>query len=199
MTVELIVSGGSGLTDIVASARRAEEAGLAGVWGTEFYDRSAPVSLAAMAHATQRVTVGSAIAYAFGRTPVALAKGAQHAGRDESVPIAGYLTCSVNADRAVARDAARAVVAFNSTVKTYRVVHRLHGFEDHAERIRERWMAGDFAAAVREVPDEMLDTIALAGTPDEVRERFSERWEGVYEHTLLWPPAFGGVDAVDDG
>jgi alkanesulfonate monooxygenase SsuD/methylene tetrahydromethanopterin reductase-like flavin-dependent oxidoreductase (luciferase family) len=113
------------------------------------------------------------------------------------VPIAGYLTCSVGPDRDAARDAARAVVAFNSTVKTYRVVHRLHGWEDHAERIRERWMAGDFAAAVKEVPDEMLDAIALAGTPDEVRERFAERWEGVYEHTLLWPTAFGGLEAVN--
>ena len=322
MSVSLIVSGGSGLGEIVDSARAAEAAGFASAWGTEFYDRSATISLAAMAHATERIGIGSAIAYAFGRTPVvlaveardldelsggrlvlglgtgtrrmqqdwhgldgehpasrmeelvplirrlwrlhegpvdhegrfyrlhvhptanvgpplrtdvpiymagvnprmieaagrvgdglvghplftpeyvrevarpALAKGAERAGRDTSVPIAGYLTCSVSADREAARNAARAVVAFNSTVKTYRVVHRLHGFEEHAERIRDRWMAGDFAAAIGEVPDEMLDTIALAGTPDEVRERFAERWDGVYEHTLLWPPAFGGMDAV---
>src|SRR3954451_12370062 len=320
--VSLIVSGGSGLGDIVDSARLAEAAGFESVWATEFYDRSATVSLAAMAPATERTGLGSAIAYAFGRTPVvlaaeardldelsggrlilglgtgtrrmqqdwhgldgehpasrmeelvpllrrlwrlhegpidhdgrfyrlhgkptapvgaplrtdlpiymagvnprmieaagrvgdglvghplftpryvrevarpALAKGAEHAGRDVAVPIAGYLTCSVNEDRDAARQAAAAVVAFNSTVKTYRVVHRLHGWEEHAERIREVWMSGDFANAVQAVPDEMLDTIALAGTPDEVRERFAERWDGVYEHTLLWPPAFGGMDAV---
>jgi probable F420-dependent oxidoreductase len=320
--ISLIVSGGSGLGDIVESARHAEAAGFDSVWGTEFYDRSATVSLAAMAQATQRVTVGSAIAYAFGRTPVvlaaeardidelsggrlilglgtgtrrmqtdwhgldgehpasrmeelvpllrrlwrlhegpvehdgrfyrlhvrptaqvepplrtdipvymagvnprmiqaagavgdglvghplftaeyvrevarpALARGAEGADRDPAVPIAGYLTTSVGPDRDAARQAARAVVAFNSTVKTYRVVHRLHGWEDHAERIRSAWMEGDFARAVEAVPDEMLDTIALAGTPDEVRERYAERWEGVYERTLLWPPAFGGMDAV---
>src|SRR3954454_17275778 len=320
--VSLIVTGGSGLADIVESARRAEEAGFASVWATEFYDRSATVSLAAMAQATERTGLGSAIAYAFGRTPVVLAaeardldelsggrlilglgtgtrrmqtdwhgldgehpasrmeelvplvrrllrlhegpvdhdgrfyrlhvhptapvgppprvdlpiylagvnprmiqaagtfgdglvghplftteyvrevarpaleRGAERAGRDAPVPIAGYLTCSVGEDRDAARQAARAVVAFNSTVKTYRVVHRLHGWEEHAERIRELWMSGDFAAAIGEVPDEMLDAIALAGTPDEVRERFAERWDGVYEHTLLWPTAFGGMDAV---
>jgi alkanesulfonate monooxygenase SsuD/methylene tetrahydromethanopterin reductase-like flavin-dependent oxidoreductase (luciferase family) len=126
----------------------------------------------------------------------ALARGAERAGRDGPVPIAGYLTCSVGADRDAARQAARAVVAFNSTVKTYRVVHRLHGFEERAERIREAWLGGDFAGAVEHVDDEMLDTIALAGTPEEVRARFAERWEGVYEHTLLWPPAFAGMDAV---
>ena len=320
--VSLVVTGGSGLADVVESARLCEAAGLASVWATEFYDRSATVSLAAMANATERIGVGTAIAYAFGRTPLvlaaeardldelsggrlvlglgtgtrrmqqdwhgldgehpasrmeelvplirrlwrlhegpvdhegrfyrlhvhptanvgpplrtdvpiymagvnprmieaagrvgdglvghplftpeyvrevarpALAHGVERAGRDTAVPIAGYLTCSVDADRAAARQAAAAVVAFNSTVKTYRVVHRLHGFEEHAERIREAWRGGDFARAMSLVPDEMLDTIALAGTPDEVRARFAERWAGVYEHTLLWPPAFRGMDAV---
>src|SRR3954468_8291680 len=75
--VSLIVTGGSGLADIVESARRAEEAGFDSVWATEFYDRSATVSLAAMAQATQRIGLGSAIAYPFGRTPVVLAAEAR--------------------------------------------------------------------------------------------------------------------------
>lgn len=318
----LLITGGGGLGDIAESARLAEDAGFAGAWTTEFYDRSATVSLAAMAAATRNITLGSAIAYGFGRTPLvwaaeardldeltgkrlilglgtgtrrmqqdwhgldgehpaprmeelvpllrrllrlnegpiahdgrfyrlhvqptlpvqppprtdlpiylagvnprmiraagrvgdglvghplftaeyvrdiarpALAAGAEHAGRDVELPIAGYLTCSVNEDREAARQAARATVAFNSTVKTYRVVHRHHGWEDHAERIREKWIGGDFAAAVQAVPDEMIDAITLAGTPDEVRARYAERWQGVYEHTLLWPPAFAGMDGV---
>jgi probable F420-dependent oxidoreductase len=320
--VSLVVTGGEGLADVVESARLAEAAGFRSVWATEFYDRSATVALAAMAHATEKIRLGSAIAYAFGRTPVvmaaeardldelaagrltlglgtgtrrmqqdwhgldgehpaprmeelvplirrllclhegpvdhdgrfyrlhvhptvpvapphrtalpiylagvnprmiqaagtvgdglighplftpeyvrevarpALERGAERAGRAEPVPIAGYLTCSVGDDRDAARQAARAVVAFNSTVKTYRVVHRLHGFEEHAERIRTRWRAGDFAQAVEAVPDEMLDAIALAGTPDEVRDRFRERWAGVHDETLLWPPAFRGMEGV---
>ncbi len=46
------------------------------------------------------------------------------------------------------------------------------------------------------VTDEMIDTIALAGTPEEVRDRYAERWAGVYERTLLWPPAYRGEPAV---
>jgi alkanesulfonate monooxygenase SsuD/methylene tetrahydromethanopterin reductase-like flavin-dependent oxidoreductase (luciferase family) len=49
------------------------------------------------------------------------------------------------------------------------------------------------------VSDEMIDTIALAGTPDEVRARFDSEWAGLYETPLLWPPVFrglGGVEAV---
>lgn len=316
-----LVATAGGVRDVAEAARLAEAAGFSSVWATEFYDRSAPVALAAMAHATREIELGSAIAYAFGRTPIvlaaeardldeltagrlilglgtgtrrmqqewhgldgehpasrmeelvplvrsvlrlhegpiehqgrfyrlrvtptapvspplrtdlpiymagvnprmveaagrvadglvghplftpeyvsevarpALARGAERAGRSGPVPIAGYLTCSVGDAEQARRDAA-AIVAFNSTVKTYEVVHRLHGFEPQVEAIRAAWKQGDFGAMVEAVSDEMLDTIALAGTPAEVRRRFAERWSGLYERTLLWPPAFRGLDGV---
>jgi probable F420-dependent oxidoreductase len=318
----LVLTAGS-LGDLASAARQAEEGGFESVWSTEFYDRSATIATAAMSGSTRTVELGTAIAYAFGRTPLvlaaeardldeisggrftlglgtgtrrmqqdwhgldgehpasrmeelvplvrrlwrlhegpiehegrfyrlkvtptappqhplrldlpifmggvnarmieaagrvadglvghplftpeyvrdvvrpALARGAEHSGRGAAVPIAGYLTCSVDADRDAARDAARAVVAFNSTVKTYESIHRLHGFEPNVERIREAWRERDFPGMASAVTDEMLDTIALAGTPDEVRERFAERWAGTYERTLLWPPAFRGMDAIE--
>lgn len=51
-------------------AALAERRGLHSAWTAEFYDRSAAVSLAAMAAATSRIALGSAIMYAFGRTPL---------------------------------------------------------------------------------------------------------------------------------
>ncbi len=42
------------------------------------------------------------------------------------------------------------------------------------------------------IPDEMLDGIALAGTPEEVRVQYAERRDGLFERTLLWS-AFGGL------
>jgi probable F420-dependent oxidoreductase len=51
-------------------ASLAERRGLCSAWTAEFYDRSATVSLAAMAAATSRIALGSAIMYAFGRTPL---------------------------------------------------------------------------------------------------------------------------------
>src|SRR5256884_4785852 len=75
--VSLVVTGGSGLGDVVESARLAEAAGFASVWATEFYDRSATVALAAMAQARSPVELGSAIAYAFGRTPLVTAAEAR--------------------------------------------------------------------------------------------------------------------------
>ena len=72
----------------------------------------------------------------------------------------------------------------------------MSGFEKQAEAVREAWTRGDFDGMAGAVTEEMIDTIALAGTPDEVRARFEERWDGVYERPLLWPPAFRGEEAV---
>src|SRR5437588_13129517 len=72
----LVFSGG-GVRDAAAAARLAEQSGLASVWATEFYDRSATIALAAMANATETIALGSAIAYAFGRTPLVLAAEAR--------------------------------------------------------------------------------------------------------------------------
>ena len=74
--ISLVTSSG-GPPELAEAARLAEEAGFASVWATEFYDRSATVALAAMAQATSTIELGSAIAYAFGRTPLVLAAEAR--------------------------------------------------------------------------------------------------------------------------
>jgi probable F420-dependent oxidoreductase len=310
-----LVTSSGGPAELAEAARLAEEAGFESVWATEFYDRSATVALAAMAQATTEIALGSAIAYAFGRTPVVLAAEArdldelsggrltlglgtgtkrmqqdwhgldgehpasrmeelvpllrrlwrlhdgpvEHEGRfyrlavkptapprppvreqipifmagvnrrmieaaglvadglvghplftpqyvrevarpalarGNAVPIAGYITTSISEDREQARRDAAAIIAFNSTVKTYRGVHRASGFEAQAEAVRQAWRRGDFPGMSAAVTEEMVDAIALAGTPQEVRARFEERWDSVYERPLLWPPAFRGAEGV---
>jgi probable F420-dependent oxidoreductase len=309
------------IEDTLAAAKLAERAGLESVWTTEFPDHSATVTLAAVAQATERVTLGTAIAYAFGRTPLvlaaeardldflsggrlilglgtgtqrmqrewhgldgehpaprmeelvplvrallrlnegplehegrfyrtivhptapvppplradlpiymagvnarmieaagavadglvghplftpeytrdvvrpALARGAMRAGRDQPPPIAGYVTCVVDEDREAARGVARGIVAFNSTVSTYRPVLTHHGFGEQADKVRTAWQQRDWPGMAAAVSDEMLDAIALAGTPDEVRDRYEQRRAGLFERTLLWTP-FGGPEAV---
>ena len=317
-----MVVGRSSLEDLVASARVAEEAGLESIWATEFYDHSATVGIAAMAMATSTIGLGSAIAYAFGRTPLVLAaeirdldelsggrvtiglgtgtqrmqrdwhgldgehaatrmeelvplvrrlwrldegpvehegrfyrvsiqptapprpvareiplymagvnprmieaagavgdglvghplftrryveevvrpaldRGARRAGRDGPIPIAGYINCCVDDDRETARREAATLIAFNATVSTYQGILRLHGFDENAAAVRAAWESRDWAGMVAAVSDEMIDTIALAGTPDEVRERFVSEWSGLYETPLLWPPVFRGVAGVE--
>lgn len=64
---------GGDIGTVADAARRAENAGFEAAWTTEFLDRSAPLSLAAMAAATKEITIGSAIMYSVGRSPFVLA------------------------------------------------------------------------------------------------------------------------------
>ena len=66
-----------GLAETVEITKRAEAAGFDAAWSGEFLNRSAVVSVAAMAAATERIGVGTAIAYAVGRSPLVLANDAR--------------------------------------------------------------------------------------------------------------------------
>ena len=71
----MVLMGGSPRAD-VELAVRAEQAGLDSVFTIEFFNRHGYVPLGAIAQATQRVRIGSAIANAFTRTPLLHASAA---------------------------------------------------------------------------------------------------------------------------
>jgi alkanesulfonate monooxygenase SsuD/methylene tetrahydromethanopterin reductase-like flavin-dependent oxidoreductase (luciferase family) len=121
----------------------------------------------------------------------ALARGAARAGRAQPQPIAGYVTCFVDDDGAAAREAARGIIAFNSTVYTYRPLLTHHGFDAQADEIRAAWERRDLPGMAAAVTDEMVDAIAIAGTPADVRAQWKERRAGLFERTLLWTPGLG--------
>jgi probable F420-dependent oxidoreductase len=308
---------GGDVATCAAIAHQAEEAGFGSAWTAEFYDRSATVSLAAMAAATSRITLGSAIMYAFARTPLltiaeardldevtdgrfvlglgtgtrqqvaawhgldaehlaprleelvpllrdlwrlrdgrfchegrfyrlrlrptlpvrppvrpelevwvagvnprmieaagrvgeglvghplftreyvaevvrpALARGATAGGRETTVPIAGYVICTVSGDAALARREAAAQLGFYAVVRSFDPIFRLHGFQAEAAAIREAFRRDDAAAMSGLVTERMLDTFAVYGTPEEARQRFAARFAGLYEEPLLFFPCVG--------
>ena len=75
MRIGLILTAGSARGD-VELAQRAEAAGLDGVYSIEFFNRHGYVPLGAIAQATRRVRIGTAIANAFTRTPLLHASAA---------------------------------------------------------------------------------------------------------------------------
>jgi probable F420-dependent oxidoreductase len=77
MTTRGITVLAGGLAETVAITKAADAAGFDGAWSGEFLNRSAVVSVAAMAAATERIGVGTAIAYAVGRSPLVLANDAR--------------------------------------------------------------------------------------------------------------------------
>jgi probable F420-dependent oxidoreductase len=65
------------IADMASVAAQAEAAGFSAVWSPEFYTRSGVVTLTAMSATTRTVGVGSAIAYAVGRSPLIIATEAR--------------------------------------------------------------------------------------------------------------------------
>jgi len=298
----------------VAIARRAEEAGFDSVWAPEFHNHSGPLALAAAAEVTQRVELGTGIAWAFGRSPLltavtaldldemsdgrfvlglgtgtrrmrtdwlgapaekpatrlretveavravwdaaaagaveyegelvqlkvrpygragqvrpsipvyvaavnagmtrmagavadgvvahpmatsryiqevmrpAIAEGANGAGRSPAdVSVADWVLLAISADRDQAREDAKRQIAFHATVRTYDSILDLHGFTDVAAQIRALWKSFDLAGMTALVTDEMLDEMAVAGTPDECRAALEQRADGA-ERLLLGAP-----------
>jgi alkanesulfonate monooxygenase SsuD/methylene tetrahydromethanopterin reductase-like flavin-dependent oxidoreductase (luciferase family) len=114
----------------------------------------------------------------------AVERGARHAGRAPSeVSITTNLITQVDDDSDRARRDAALQVAFYATTRTYRPVLALHGFEERMTPLRHAFANGDTAAMI-EIALPMADTLAVAGTPDEVRHRVRE-YDGVADRLIL--------------
>jgi probable F420-dependent oxidoreductase len=102
-----------------------------------------------------------------------IAIGAMRAGRrPEEVDIASLLPCYVTNDRRTAFDAMRPAVAFyGGFFPRYNRLMAESGFPEAAQTIKVAWDRGGQEAAAKVVPDELIEAIAVAGTPAECRER----------------------------
>jgi probable F420-dependent oxidoreductase len=75
MPIGLVLTGGSARAN-VELAKRAERAGIDAVFSVEFFNQHGYAVLGAIAHATQRLRIGTAIANSFTRSPVLHASAA---------------------------------------------------------------------------------------------------------------------------
>jgi probable F420-dependent oxidoreductase len=114
----------------------------------------------------------------------AIARGAAAGGRSATdVNVSTGAIVQISPDREQARLEAAYQVGFYATTRTYRPVLALHGLEDRVEPLRAALGSGDFAALAREALP-MVDALAIAGTPDEVRQRVAA-YEGVADRVIL--------------
>ncbi len=109
------------------------------------------------------------------------------AGRDRaSFTVAQGLILCIAEDRDVAVREAKAQIAFYGTTPNYRPVLAAHGDEALMDVLR-RVLVGtdrDLDAMVAAVPDAAVERYAIAGTPDEVRDRVAEFGRHV-DHLIL--------------
>jgi len=116
-------------------------------------------------------------------------RGAARAGRSaQEVERAAAITAAVADDPAEARRWARHHIAFYSVIPYFDVMFELHGFQAEAAAIRAAAARGDPAGMIAAVSEEMIDTFAIAGTPDDCRRRL-DAWSDL-ELAVLFPPTF---------
>lgn len=129
----------------------------------------------------------------------AIAKGAEHAGRDPNdVEIISMVMCSIHDDEQVARRELAQQIAFYASVKTYDTVLDVNGFSAAGQTIREAFARRDFPAMFNAVSDAMIDTMGVAGTAAQVRDGL-RRYQGVLDHIMVYPASIGlSSDRVQD-
>lgn len=75
-------------------------------------------------------------------------------------------------------------------------MYACHGFGDEADAIAAATLSQDHAASASAVTDAMVETFAIAGTPDDARRQL-RRWDGLVDDVALYPAASGiGHDEV---
>jgi alkanesulfonate monooxygenase SsuD/methylene tetrahydromethanopterin reductase-like flavin-dependent oxidoreductase (luciferase family) len=120
-----------------------------------------------------------------------LEKGAQRRPTDAGeVEIAVEVVCSVHPDRDLAYRRAKTHIGFYSLSPLMNAVAKLHGLGDECDEIRAKVMAGGFDALI-ETPDALVDALAIAGTPEEGRQKlrvWQEEIPHVVFHTPYVPP-----------
>ena len=122
---------------------------------------------------------------------VTIRQEAGAAGRSaQDICIAPVVMTAVSEDADAARDAARNHLAFylGAMGPHYRSFVARHGFESEVEAVRENWARKEHEAARKAVTDEMLDEIAVTGTPAECREKVAAlHADGVDLPILFFP------------
>jgi F420-dependent oxidoreductase-like protein len=113
-----------------------------------------------------------------------LAVGAARAGRDlDGFDIAPNVQVHVSDDLATARDTMRPFLALyvggmgSRERNFYTEQAGRYGFEDAARQVQEHYLAGDRAAAMAALPDELIDLVTLCGPAARVRERLAAHRE----------------------
>lgn len=118
----------------------------------------------------------------------ALDEGLRTAGRKrEECRIAHGVITSVAETTEEAIRGAKLQIGFYGTTRTYAPVFEIHGFTGVTEKLREAFGRGDYDGMIAAVSDEMAETYAVFGTPDEAREKI-KRWDGIADEVILSPP-----------
>jgi alkanesulfonate monooxygenase SsuD/methylene tetrahydromethanopterin reductase-like flavin-dependent oxidoreductase (luciferase family) len=118
-------------------------------------------------------------------------EGRAEAGRTDHHQITMFAIYSVDADGAAARSAVREPLAFYKS-NGPNALTDVHGISDELAAILSR---GGYEALVREMPDEWIEDLTIAGTPAECAAKIRAAYEAGADTVALFPMP---TDRVDD-
>jgi F420-dependent oxidoreductase-like protein len=112
------------------------------------------------------------------------------------------VTAMVSDDLESARDAMRHYVALyvggmgSRNQNFYNALVRRYGFEDAAEQVQELYLAGKKEEAAAALPGELIDTVALVGPREHIRDRLAVYRESGVGTLMVSPMAWTFEDRV---
>jgi probable F420-dependent oxidoreductase len=118
--------------------------------------------------------------------------GAAKAGRSRKDVVmassAFVVTGDTRREMEEAREHMRMQIAFYASTRTYKPVLDVHGWGDICQRLGEKAAAGDWAGMAKEITDEMLDTYATVGSPEEIPAKLKTKYEGLLDRLAFYSP-----------
>lgn len=117
--------------------------------------------------------------------------GEEEAGRAAgSCVLAPYIVTAIAETREQALREAKGQIGFYYTTELYHSILDLHGLRHVGAACRKALKTFDLKALAEAIPDELVDEIAIACTPDEARDRLAE-WKDLTGDPLFYPPSVG--------
>jgi len=101
-----------------------------------------------------------------------------------------YVMISIQDKREDALRDAKNQIGFYFTTALYHTILDLHGMREVGKQCRAALRRFDVAAMAAAVPDELVDEIAIACTPDEAVDRLTQ-WQELTDEPLLYAPSVG--------
>jgi probable F420-dependent oxidoreductase len=120
-----------------------------------------------------------------------IALGASQAGRViDRIAVAGIRMCAIDDDEDAARRRAAFAIGHYAASHVYDRLFALHGWSAAQDKIRDAARERDANALIRAVPDEAVDAIAVACTPQDFPARLRVASKG-FDHVDATAPPWG--------
>ncbi|SPM34818.1 F420-dependent oxidoreductase [Mycobacterium rhizamassiliense] len=121
----------------------------------------------------------------------ALVRGASSAGRSAAdIAVTGIKMCVIDDDEESARRQAAFAIGQYAASRVYDRLFELHGWAEAQQRIRQAARDRYGEALIRAVPDDAVDAVAVACTPDQFGARLRAASTG-FDHLALTPAPWG--------